>query len=153
MDTWRQAAQQEENKTALMERRRRLRELLQTERVQHVAELRRIRPTHRDKLEAMRERSQTLRTQRESKRDQVAHTRRKEAWAANNPEVRDIKSEQLRDFVQSERAKQIAEKKEEAAWEAERRREEVEAKAQELERCVWPACALRCARDVGSLAR
>ena len=134
MDTFRLAAQQEARNTRLMERRGHLRELLRRERVQHASELRRSRPSSRDVLTSMRARSAELRTQRETRRDTLAHDKRVQAAAERDPEVRAIESARLRNHVERERVQQIEQRAATQRAQEQASREELEERARDWER-------------------
>lgn len=99
VQAYRKGKKEEEKKKNLQRRRLKLSQMLQQERDQWEAELKGYSKDNYTRLDEMKERAETLKSAREEKRKHVAQEKLYEHWRQNNPDIRKIESEQLKDYV------------------------------------------------------
>nr|KAG5713133.1 hypothetical protein BaRGS_007660 [Batillaria attramentaria] len=124
----------------LKRRQEKLRELFLEESRSLEAELKGMSRQNYDRVEAMKERAEGLRSAREEKRKRIAEEKLYDHWQQNNPDIRQVQSELLKDHVidqwshQIEEAEMKAEEERKRKEEVERQMEEERLAALELER-------------------
>lgn len=87
-------------------------QMLRDERDQYEAELRGLSKGNHLRMEDMRDRAENLRSAREEKRKNLAEEKLYEHWRQNNPDLRKIESEMMKDHVIEGWSGQVGEKKE-----------------------------------------
>ncbi len=112
MDSWNSAREENQKKERLALRRKLLGEMLKEEMLQHEAELRGLSREHHSLLEDMKEKCENLRSAREEKRSNQAQERLYEHWRQNNPDIRDLETEQHRLHVLGKWSEQKKEREE-----------------------------------------
>ncbi|XP_002734122.1 trichoplein keratin filament-binding protein-like [Saccoglossus kowalevskii] len=109
MDAFKRKHESETKKIRLTERRRKLQQLIQSERDQYEAELKGLSSDNYRRLDSMRERSEELKTQKETARKQIADEKLYQHFRKNNPDLRKIESEQHKQFVINKWSEQVEE--------------------------------------------
>ncbi|XP_063396528.1 trichoplein keratin filament-binding protein-like [Mytilus trossulus] len=132
MDKYKAIQDKDEKTERLKKRRLKLGQMLREERNSWEAELKGFSRDNYSRLEDMKERTDTLRSAREEKRKQLAEEKLYEYWKLNNPDLRKIESEQLKDHVVGKWSGQVEEK--EQKLDQERREKEKFEKQMEEER-------------------
>ncbi|XP_053375365.1 trichoplein keratin filament-binding protein-like [Mercenaria mercenaria] len=127
---YRKGKKEEEKKKNLQRRRMKLAQMLKEERDQYEAELKGYSRDNYSRLGEMKERAETLRSAREEKRKNIAQEKLYEHWRQNNPDIRKIESEQLKDYVVGNWPAQKQEK-EERLESARKEKEEYEQQMEE----------------------
>ncbi|XP_052797662.1 trichoplein keratin filament-binding protein-like [Mya arenaria] len=139
---YRKGKDDEQKKRKLEKRRIKLAQMLKEERDQYEAELKGYSKDNYTRIDEMKDRVDTLRSAREEKRKNVAQEKLYEHWRQNNPDMRKIESEQLKDYVVDQWQGQVVEKherldsarKEREALEAEMEEERQAAMARDRQR-------------------
>lgn len=99
IQAYRKGKNEEEKKKNLQRRRIKLAQMLKAERDQYEAELKGYSKDNNTRLDEMKDRADTLRSAREEKRKNLAQEKLYEHWRQNNPDIRQIESEQLKDYI------------------------------------------------------
>jgi trichoplein keratin filament-binding protein len=118
--------QKEAKRNALKERQLKLQLQFDRERDQQQTELKQLRINGKENsftLDAMKLKSERIKTAREADRKKEAEQKLYEHWRANNPELRELTSRQLESHVASAWSDQINEKDEQQKMEAARESE------------------------------
>ncbi|XP_035691472.1 trichoplein keratin filament-binding protein-like [Branchiostoma floridae] len=115
MEAFNTAAEKEAKSARLKERRERLSELLKEERDTYEAELRGMSLDNYRRMESMKERADHLKEKKETERKQIAEVKLKEHFRRNNPDLRQIESEQHKQHVIGAWSDQVEEKEERIA--------------------------------------
>ena len=110
----------EEKRRILKARQLKLNELLKNERVKYELELKQLRTNTANGLQGAKEnvyeqmklRAESIRSAREEDRKRVAEEKLYQHWRENNPEIRQIESRQLNEFVVDKWSDQLKEKQE-----------------------------------------
>lgn len=140
MDKYKAIQEKDEKGERLKRRRLKLGQMLREERNSWEAELKGFSRDNYSRLEDMKDRADTLRSAREEKRKQLAEEKLYEYWKLNNPDLRKIESEQLKDHVVGKWSGQLEEKEQKLEQERkekekfERQMEEERLQAIEMER-------------------
>ncbi|KAK7087908.1 trichoplein keratin filament-binding protein-like [Littorina saxatilis] len=114
----------------LKRRQERLKELLLGESKQYEAELKGFSNENYQRREEMKDRAEGLKSAREEKRKQIAEEKLYEHWQQNNPDIRQVHSELLKEHVVGH----WSEQQEEAKLRAEQERREKEKIESQMER-------------------
>lgn len=130
MDSHKKSCERDIKAIKLKRRQEKLRELLFDESRELEAQLKEMSRENYDRLDAMKERAEGLRSAREEKRKQIAEEKLYDHWQQNNPEMRQVQSELLKEHVTGEWSHQIEEAKQQAEEER-RHKEELERKMEE----------------------
>lgn len=93
MDAFKHKHDKEMKARELQDRRKRLSQLLREEKNQLEAELRGLSGDNYVRLQAMKDKSEGLKTSRETSRKQIADERMYNHWRQNNPDLRKLESE------------------------------------------------------------
>lgn len=112
VQTYSKNKKDEEKRRNLERRRVKLSQMLKMERNLYEAELKGYSNDNYTRLEEMKDRAGTLRSAREEKRRNIAQEKLYEHWRQNNPDIRQIESEQLQKHVIGTWTGQIVEKQE-----------------------------------------
>ncbi|XP_048753198.1 trichoplein keratin filament-binding protein-like isoform X2 [Ostrea edulis] len=140
MDAYQKGKDSEKKAKNLALRREKLAAMLRQERYKFEAELKGYSLDNFDRLEDMKDRVDSLRSAREEKRKNLAEEKLYEHWRQNNPDIRKIEAEQLKDHVVDKWGSQMEEFREKEEQERiekekfEREMEEERVAALELER-------------------
>nr|XP_054748980.1 trichoplein keratin filament-binding protein-like [Lytechinus pictus] len=132
MDAFKAKHDKEVKARELKERRRRLRHLLDGERDELEAELRGLSGDNYVRLREMKERSDDLKTSRETSRKQIADERLYNHWKHNNPDLRKLESDMHKRHVTNAWEGQKEEKEQQLA--SAREQEQLLEEAMERER-------------------
>ncbi|XP_031573283.1 trichoplein keratin filament-binding protein-like [Actinia tenebrosa] len=98
-------------KEQLVERRKRLTEMLLKEKQDHERELRDLRLGGAGKIFEMKARADELKSEKEARRKEIAEQKLYEHWKQNAPELRQIESEQLKEHVVEGWGEQVDDRK------------------------------------------
>ncbi|XP_077995697.1 trichoplein keratin filament-binding protein-like [Glandiceps talaboti] len=112
MDAFKKQHDRETKKNQLTSRRMKLQEMLRKERILYEAELKGLSAVNYERLESMKERSDELKSQKETARKQIADERLYDHWKKNNPDLRKIESEQHKKHVVGKWSEQVEEMEE-----------------------------------------
>ncbi|KAL4223980.1 hypothetical protein ACF0H5_017439 [Mactra antiquata] len=112
ISAYRKGKKEEEKKKNLQRRRLKLSQMLKEERDQYEAELKGFSRDNYSRLDDMKDRADTLRSAREEKRKNVAQEKLYEHWRQNNPDIRRIESDQMKDYIVGSWPAQVNEKQE-----------------------------------------
>ncbi|XP_076473107.1 trichoplein keratin filament-binding protein-like [Babylonia areolata] len=140
IDTFHKSCERDLKAMNLRRRQEKLKSLLMDESRQYEAELKGMSRMNYDRIEDMKDRAEGLRSAREEKRKQVAEEKLYEHWQKNNPDIRQVQSELMKDHVvghwshQQEEARLRAEEECRAREELERQMEEERLAALESDR-------------------
>ncbi|KAK3611704.1 hypothetical protein CHS0354_034375 [Potamilus streckersoni] len=113
-DVYKKEKDKEEKRQNLERRRLKLAQMLKNERTRYEAELKGYSPDNYSRLEDMKERVDTLRSAREEKRKQIAEEKIYEHWRINNPDLRRLESEQMKEHIVGSWVGQVEERQERA---------------------------------------
>ncbi|KAH3887553.1 trichoplein keratin filament-binding protein-like [Dreissena polymorpha] len=127
---YRKGKDEEEKKQQLIRRRLKLAQMLKEERNEFEAELKGFSKDNFARLDDMKERATSLRSAREETRKHVAQEKLYEHWRQNNPDIRKIESEQLKDYIIGQWPGQLADKQERLDY-ARKEQEEIEKQMEE----------------------
>ncbi|XP_061166307.1 trichoplein keratin filament-binding protein-like [Saccostrea echinata] len=140
MDAYQKEKDSDKKAKKLALRREKLSAMLRQERYKFEAELKGYSLDNYDRLEDMKDRVDSLKSAREEKRKHLAEEKLYEHWKQNNPDIRRLESEQLKDHVVDRwgsQVEEVREKEEQERIEKEKFEREMEKEriaALELER-------------------
>ncbi|KAK7506009.1 hypothetical protein BaRGS_00002731 [Batillaria attramentaria] len=109
MDAYKKSCERDLKAMKLKRRQEKLRELFLEESRSLEAELKGMSRQNYDRVEAMKERAEGLRSAREEKRKRIAEEKLYDHWQQNNPDIRQVQSELLKDHVIDQWSHQIEE--------------------------------------------
>ncbi|XP_072163647.1 trichoplein keratin filament-binding protein-like [Diadema setosum] len=115
MDAFKSKFEREMKAKELQGRRQRLRRMLTEERNAYEAELRGLSGDNYQRLSEMKERSEGLKTSRETHRKQIADERLYDHWKRNNPDLRKLESDMHQRYVTNAWQDQREEREEQLA--------------------------------------
>ncbi|XP_071790401.1 trichoplein keratin filament-binding protein-like [Asterias amurensis] len=99
MDAYKKRDEREIKGLKLQARKNKLKQLLDAERDSYEAELKGLSPGNYQRLKGMRDRTDDLKTRKESARKEIADQKMYEHWKQNNPDLRKIESEMHKKHV------------------------------------------------------
>ncbi|KAL8604635.1 hypothetical protein ACOMHN_013415 [Nucella lapillus] len=140
IDTFHKSCERDLKAMNLKKRQDKLRSLLMDESRQYEAELKGMSRNNYERIEEMKDRAEGLKSAREEKRKQVADEKLYEHWQKNNPDIRKVQSEMMKDNAvghwshQQEESRLRAEDERRAKEEIEQQMEEERLAALESER-------------------
>ncbi|XP_025092426.1 trichoplein keratin filament-binding protein-like [Pomacea canaliculata] len=129
-DAFKKSSEREMKALNLKQRQEKLRAMLLEENRQWEAELKQVSRQNCDKIENMKDRAEELRSAREEKRKKIAEDKLYDHWQQNNPDIRKVRSELLKDYVVGQWPTQIEEMKQKEE-EARREKEAIERQMEE----------------------
>ncbi|XP_038054854.1 trichoplein keratin filament-binding protein-like [Patiria miniata] len=132
MDAYKKRDEGELLALRLSSRRHKLKQLLDEERERYAAELKGLSPGNYERLKEMKERTDDLKTKKETSRKQIADERMYDHWRQNNPDLRKIESDMHKKHVIQGWGEQVDSQREQ--MESARREEHLEHRQMERDR-------------------
>lgn len=131
MDAWKRHTEKDLKVMQLQRRRSQLQRLLSKETAMYEAELKGLSKTNYDRLDEMRDKSEEIKSARETQRKQIADDKMYEHWKRNNPDIRQLESNRHKKYVisawgdqkEENQVKKQQEEEERKRYEAEMERE------------------------------